>query len=354
MTILAIETSCDDTCAAVLSAENRVLSSIVSSQVALHGLYGGIVPELASRRHCENIRWVVEQALTDAEKNLADIEAVCVTRGPGLVGSLLVGVAYAKSLAYARNIPLVGVNHVEGHLLSPMLTNPDLDFPFIGLVVSGGHTSLYLARDWHDYELLGRTIDDAAGEAFDKVARMLDLGFPGGPVIEKRAQTGNPEAIKLPRAWLAKDSLDFSFSGLKTAVRTALAKQSNPGVKNLENLKDKDKSADSWQTSVSATFISDLAASFQEAVTAVLLRKTLNAAARFQVKNVAFAGGVSCNGYLRQRMQTEAEAQGLNFFLAPPQFCTDNAAMIAQVGKRRLAAGLSDDLTLNPSSRLPL
>jgi N6-L-threonylcarbamoyladenine synthase len=245
----------------------------------------------------------------------------------------LVGVAYAKSLAYARNIPLIGVNHVEGHLLSPILTNPDLDFPFIGLVVSGGHTSLYLARGWHDYELLGRTIDDAAGEAFDKVARMLDLGFPGGPVIEKRAQSGNPEAIKLPRAWLAKESLDFSFSGLKTAVRTALERHPEAGAEN---------------------FISDLAASFQEAVTAVLLRKTLTAAARYQVKNVAFAGGVSCNGYLRQRMHDEATAQGLNFFLAPPKFCTDNGAMIALVGKQRLLAGLSDDLTLNPSSRLPL
>ncbi len=354
MTILAIETSCDDTCAAVLTVENRVLSSIVSSQVALHGLYGGVVPELASRRHCENIRWVVEQALTGAEVDLDNIEAVCVTRGPGLVGSLLVGVAYAKSLAYARKIPLIGVNHVEGHLLSPMLTNPDLDFPFIGLVVSGGHTSLYLARDWHDYELLGRTIDDAAGEAFDKVARMLDLGFPGGPVIEKRAQAGNPEAIRLPRAWLAKDSLDFSFSGLKTAVRTALAKQSNPSTEALKNSKRTNDLTGGRQNSVSATFISDLAASFQEAVTAVLLRKTLTAAARFEVRNVAFAGGVSCNGYLRQRMRSEAEAQGLNFFLAPPQFCTDNAAMIAQVGRHRLAAGLSDDLTLNPSSRLPL
>ena len=345
MNILAIETSCDDTCAAVLADKNRVLSSIVSSQVELHGLYGGVVPELASRSHCENIRWVVEAALTEAKLTLDDIKAVCVTRGPGLVGSLLVGVAYAKSLAYARNIPLIGVNHVEGHLLSPMLTNPDLDFPFIGLVVSGGHTSLYLVRGWHDYELLGRTIDDAAGEAFDKVARMLELGFPGGPVIEKRARSGDPEAIKLPRAWLSKESLDFSFSGLKTAVRTALERQKNlPG----------EASAGNHPAAPSPTFISDLAASFQEAVTAVLLRKTLTAAERYQVKNVAFAGGVSCNGYLRQRMSDEAQAEGLNFFLAPPKFCTDNGAMIAHVGRQRLIAGLSDDLTLNPSSRLPL
>ena len=332
MNLLAIETSCDDTCAAVLGTENQVLSSIVSSQVALHELYGGIVPELASRCHCENIRWVVAQALSEAQTSLAAIEAVCVTKGPGLVGSLLVGVAYAKSLAFARKIALVGVNHVEGHLLSPLLTNPDLTFPFIGLVVSGGHTSLYLARDWHDYELLGRTIDDAAGEAFDKVARMLELGFPGGPVIEKRAQNGNLDAIKLPRAWLGKESLDFSFSGLKTAVRTALAKQDQ----------------------ISELFVSDLAASFQEAVTDVLVRKTLNAVERYQVKRVALAGGVSCNGYLRQRMGGAAQSQGVDFFLAPPKFCTDNAAMIGLVGRRRLAAGQFDDLTLNPSSRLPL
>ena len=332
MNLLAIETSCDDTCAAVLGAENRVLSSIVSSQVALHELYGGIVPELASRRHCENIRWVVEQALSEAKVSLDEIKAVCVTKGPGLVGSLLVGVAYAKSLAYVRKISLIGVNHVEGHLLSPKLTNPDLSFPFIGLVVSGGHSSLYLARDWHDYELLGRTIDDAAGEAFDKVARMLKLGFPGGPVIEKRARLGDPEAIKLPRAWLGKDSPDFSFSGLKTAVRTALERQ----------------------VEISDVFVSDLAASFQEAVTDVLVRKALIAAERHQVKRVALAGGVSCNAYLRQRMSDAAEAQGVDFFLAPPKFCTDNAAMIGLVGGRRLAAGWHDDLTLNPSSRLPL
>ncbi|MCD6430766.1 MAG: tRNA (adenosine(37)-N6)-threonylcarbamoyltransferase complex transferase subunit TsaD [Deltaproteobacteria bacterium] len=332
MTILAIETSCDDTCAAVLGAENQVLSSIVSSQVALHELYGGIVPELASRRHCENIRWVVEQALSEARVTLEEIEAVCVTRGPGLVGSLLVGVAYAKSLAFARKIALVGVNHVEGHLLSPLLTNPDLTFPFIGLVVSGGHSSLYLARDWHDYELLGRTIDDAAGEAFDKVARMLELGFPGGPVIEKRARLGDPGAIKLPRAWLGRESLDFSFSGLKTSVRTVLGRQ----------------------IEISEAFISDLAASFQEAVVDVLVRKTLVAADRYQIKKVALAGGVSCNGYLRQRMGDAVQSQGIDFFLAPPKFCTDNAAMVGLVGSRRLAAGQIDDLTLNPSSRLPL
>ncbi len=332
MTFLAIETSCDDTCAAVLGNENQVLSSIVSSQVKLHELYGGIVPELASRRHCENIRWVVEQALSEARVTLADIKAVCVTKGPGLVGSLLVGVAYAKSLAFARKIDLVGVNHVEGHLLSPLLTNPDLTFPFIGLVVSGGHSSLYLARDWHDYELLGRTIDDAAGEAFDKVARMLELGFPGGPVIEKQARNGDPDAIKLPRAWLGRESLDFSFSGLKTAVRTSLGRQGE----------------------VSEDFISDLAASFQEAVVDVLVRKTLLAAERYQIKKVALAGGVSCNGYLRQRMSEAAQSQGVGFFLAPPKFCTDNAAMIGLVGSRRLAAGQIDDFSLNPSSRLPL
>ena len=333
MMILAIETSCDDTCAAVLRGENEVLSSLVSSQVELHGRYGGVVPELASRRHCENIRPVVEEALRQAQIGLADLAGICVTRGPGLVGSLLVGVAYAKSLAFARDLPLVGVHHVEGHLLSPRLTHPELDFPYIGLVVSGGHTSLYRVAGWGDYELLGRTIDDAAGEAFDKVARMLSLGFPGGPAIERRALAGDPEAVKLPRAWLGKDSFDFSFSGLKTAVRTRL-----------------ERAVDARDE----TFISDLAASFQEAVCAVLVKKSLAAAAGQGIKNLAFAGGVSCNGYLRRRMEEEAAAAGCRLFLAPPRFCTDNAAMIAYVGTRRLAAGERDGLDLNPASRLTL
>jgi len=335
MKLLAIETSCDDTCAAVLEGDDRVLGSIVSSQVEIHGIYGGVVPELASRRHCENIRWVVEEALRAAGTGLDELGAVCVTKGPGLVGSLLVGVAYAKSLAYARKLPLVGVNHVEGHLLSPLLSNPDLVFPYVGLVVSGGHSSLYLVRGWHDYELLGRTIDDAAGEAFDKVARMLELGFPGGPVIEKRARQGDPGAIRLPRAWLDREKFDFSFSGLKTAVRTVLARRRDEGP-------------------LTESFISDLAASFQEAVTDVLVTKSLAAAARYRVENIAFAGGVSCNGYLRDRMEKAARAAGCRLFLAPPRYCTDNAAMIGLVGARHLAAGRVDDLSLNPSSRLPL
>ena len=334
MTVLAIESSCDDTCAAVLTA-GKVRSSIVSSQVELHGVYGGVVPELASRRHCENIRPVVEAALAEAGVGLGEIDAVCVTRGPGLVGSLLVGVAYAKSLAFVSGLPLVGVNHVEGHLMSPLLTNPELDFPFVGLVVSGGHSSLYLVRGWHDYELLGRTIDDAAGEAFDKVARMLGLGFPGGPVIEKRALKGDPGAFRLPRAWLDREKFDFSFSGLKTAVRTVLERER----KSAEN---EDR------------FISDLAASFQEAVCEVLVTKTLKAAARCRVNRVALAGGVSCNRYLRDKMESEAEKAGARFYFAPPRFCTDNAAMIGLVGGQLLAAGRVDDCTLNPSSRLPL
>jgi N6-L-threonylcarbamoyladenine synthase len=335
MKILAIESSCDDTCAAVLEGD-RVASSIVSSQVEIHGLYGGVVPELASRRHCENIRPVVEAALAEAGAELAGIEAVCVTRGPGLVGSLLVGVAYAKSLAFVRGLPLVGVNHVEGHLMSPLLTDAGLDFPFVGLVVSGGHSSLYLVRGWHDYELLGRTIDDAAGEAFDKVARMLGLGFPGGPVIEKRAREGDPTAFKLPRAWLDREKFDFSFSGLKTAVRTVLARGRAASGEPDE------------------CFISDLAASFQEAVCEVLVTKTLKAAERCRVDRVALAGGVSCNRYLRDRMQAAAEKQGIGFSFSPPRFCTDNAAMIGLVGRHLLAAGRSDDYRLNPSSRLPL
>ncbi len=335
MMILAIESSCDDTCAAVLAEERKVLSSVVSSQVELHGLYGGVVPELASRRHCENIRPVVEEALRRAGVRLGEIGALAVTRGPGLVGSLLVGVAYAKSLACARGVPLVGVHHIEGHLLSPLLTNPELEFPYLGLVVSGGHTSLFRAAGWGDYELLGRTIDDAAGEAFDKVARMLGLGFPGGPAIERCAAAGDPAAVPLPRAWLGRDSLDFSFSGLKTAVRTALERRRCGGV-------------------VDAAFIADLAASFQEAVCAVLVGKSLAAAARCGVRNLVLAGGVACNGYLRRRLRAEAEAAGYRLFLAPPRFCTDNAAMIGLAGARRLAAGERHGLALNPASRLEL
>jgi len=332
MLTLAVETSCDDTCAAVLEDDACVRANVIASQAETHSRYGGVVPELASRQHVDNIDRVVRQALDAAGVGLADLELVAVTQGPGLVGSLLVGLAYAKSLAYALELPLVGVNHLEGHLMSPLLQATPPAFPFIGLVVSGGHTSLYLVRGWHDYRLLGRTIDDAAGEAFDKVAKMLGLGYPGGPLIERQAAEGDPRAIKFPRALLGADSLDFSFSGLKTAVRTYIEKNRGDLPARLP----------------------DIAASFQEAVCDVLSRKALLAAARHGVDAIALAGGVSCNRELRRYLGAAAAARGLRLHLAPPVFCTDNAAMIALAGYRRYRRGERADWRLNAVSRLSL
>ncbi len=332
MLTLAIETSCDDTCAAVLFQGSDIRSNIISSQIDVHRLYGGVVPELASRQHLQNIDWVVKEALAAADVELDDMDHICVTCGPGLVGSLLVGISYAKSLGFARRLPLVGVNHVEGHLMSPLLAAERPDFPFVGLVVSGGHTSLYLVRGWHDYRLLGRTIDDAAGEAFDKVAKMLDLGYPGGPVIERLATRGNAEAIKFPRAYMGPDSLDFSFSGLKTSVRTFLEKNKTllPGI------------------------IPDVAASFQAAVADVITRKALKAARMNDVCAIAMAGGVSCNRTIRDHLSQAARGQGIKVYAAAPVLCTDNAVMIGQVGYRLHQQGKSDDLGLNAFSRLRL
>jgi len=332
MLTLAIETSCDDTCAAVLGRDSEIRSNIISSQVDIHRPYGGVVPELASRQHLENIDWVVKRALEEADTSLPDMSRICVTCGPGLVGSLLVGVSYAKSLAFARQLPLIGVNHVEGHLMSPLLVHGCLDFPFIGLVVSGGHTSIYLVRGWHDYQLLGRTIDDAAGEAFDKIAKMMNLGYPGGPVIERLATQGDPQAIKFPRAYMGADSLDFSFSGLKTSVRTFLEKNESelPAI------------------------IPDVAASFQAAVADVLTRKALKAAEKYGISSIALAGGVSCNFALRDNLLRAAGSQGIEVYVVPPVLCTDNAVMIGQVGYRLHQQGKSDGLRLNVYSRLRL
>ncbi|MBN2332057.1 MAG: tRNA (adenosine(37)-N6)-threonylcarbamoyltransferase complex transferase subunit TsaD [Deltaproteobacteria bacterium] len=332
MLTFAIETSCDDTCAAVVEYDRKIRANIISSQVDVHCIYGGVVPELASRKHLENIDWVVNQALETAAVRFADLGRICVTCGPGLVGSLLVGISYAKSLAFGLDLPLVGVNHVEGHLMSIMLAENHPDFPFIGLVVSGGHTSLYLVRGWHDYQLLGRTIDDAAGEAFDKVAKMLGLGYPGGPIIEQLARQGGSQGIVFPRAYLASDSLDFSFSGLKTAVRTFLEKHPDE----LSSL------------------IPAVAAAFQESVCDVLTRKALQAADRYGVQSIALAGGVSCNGAVRRHLSQAAGALGIEVFAAPPILCTDNAAMIGLVGRQRHRRGQVDGWQLNAVSRLRL
>lgn len=327
MLILAIDTSCDDTAASVFLAPRRVLSSVVSSQEEVHREYGGVVPELASRRHMENIVPVIRAALGKAGVGVVDLEAVAVTRGPGLIGSLFVGLMTAKAIAYARGLPFVGVNHLMGHLLSVFLTQ-EVPFPFVGLVVSGGHTSLYLAKGPLDYQLLGETRDDAAGEAFDKVAKLLGLGYPGGPIIERLAREGDPQAIPFPRPML-DEGYSFSFSGLKTAVRNYVHRTPDVDVR-------------------------DIAASFQEAVFDVLVGKAIRAAQALGVGRIVVAGGVAANRRLRERFLEEGERAGLEVYFPSREHCTDNAAMIALAGYELLRAGRRDSLDLNALSRWPL
>ncbi|MBI1845510.1 MAG: tRNA (adenosine(37)-N6)-threonylcarbamoyltransferase complex transferase subunit TsaD [Candidatus Rokubacteria bacterium] len=332
MVVLGIETSCDETAAAVLADGRRVLSSLVASQDAVHAPYGGVVPELASRRHVEVIVPLVQRALAEASVRLADLEGIAVTHGPGLVGSLLVGCAVAKSLAWAHRRPLVGVNHLEGHIYATFLTDDPPEHPFLALVVSGGHTALYHARAPRDYHLVGQTRDDAAGEAFDKVAKLLGLGYPGGPVVERTACDGDPRAIPFPMARVSDGGRDFSFSGIKTSVslyvkrRAPLARQE----------------------------VTDVAASFQAAAVKMLVRKTVRAALDLGVKRVVLTGGVAANGALRRDLAAEAGEHGIHLHIPPPRLCTDNAAMIAAAGTARLAAGERADLTLNAIPYLPL
>jgi N6-L-threonylcarbamoyladenine synthase len=331
--VLGIESSCDETAAAVLEDGRRLRSSVVASQVEVHAPYGGIVPELASRRHLEVITPVVDRALRDAGVGLDDLAGLAVTVGPGLVGSLLVGVSAAKAIAYTRKLPCVGVNHLEGHIAAAGLEHADLAPPFVALVVSGGHTHLYHVPAPCEYRLLGRTRDDAAGEAFDKVAKLLGLGFPGGPAIERAAREGDPAAIAFPRASLDDRSLDFSFSGLKTAVvhhRRGLGGALAPGQ------------------------VADVCASFQQAVVDVLTARLMRAAREAGVEQVVVAGGVACNGALRAALASEAEAEGLCLRIPSPALCTDNAAMIAAAGSVRLARGERAALDLNAAPSLPL
>lgn len=334
MLILGIDTSCDDTSAAVVADGTRILSSVVSSQSDIHGKYGGIVPELASRRHIEMIWPVVHEALTGAALTLDGVDAIAVCRGPGLIGSLLVGCGFTKAVAYAVRKPLVAVNHLEGHIFSVFLEEKGPEFPFLSLVVSGGHTSLYLIRGFGQYEELGRTRDDAAGEAYDKVSKLLGLGYPGGPVIDKLAAEGDPKAFDFPRAYLP-ESLDFSFSGLKTAVR-------NMAAKNLGKAENHDQ------------MIRDIAASFQAAVTDVLVRKVERAIAEKGIRRVSLAGGVSANKNLRLKMQVMASERDAALFLPSPALCTDNAAMIAAAGYHHCLAGDIAGRDLNPKAYLPL
>ncbi len=311
MLLLAIESSCDETAAAVLENGTNLLSSVVDSQIQVHRPYGGVVPELASRRHIETIFPVVNEAMKQARIRLDQLDAIAVTQGPGLVGSLLIGMSFAKALAYVENLPCLGVDHLAGHLLSIFLGEKHPCFPYIALAASGGHSSIYLVNDPVSYKLLGQTRDDAAGEAFDKVAKLLGLGYPGGPIIAKIADKGRPEIVSFPRAWLEPDSLDFSFSGVKTAVVNYV----NQAKRKKEEL-----------------HIPDICASFQEAIADVLVEKTLAAARTCSVSQIVLAGGVAANQRLRDLMSSRGRKENFSVFLPPIEYCTDNAAMIAVAG----------------------
>ncbi len=336
MIVLAIETSCDDTGAAVLLDGRKILSNVVSSQIFIHQKYGGVVPELASRRHIESIVPIVSQALEEAKVTLSEVDGIAVTQGPGLVGSLLVGLSFAKSLSFARGIPFIGVNHIEGHLSAIFLEKDSPRFPFIGLVVSGGHTSLFRVDGFGKYKRLGQTRDDAAGEAFDKVAKLLGLGYPGGPIIDELSQKGNPKAIRFPRPSLGKNSFDFSFSGLKTSVVNYVKSSPEPVEGYPEDL------------------IRDIVSSFQEAVVEVLVKKTLQAAQYLGLRRIVVSGGVAANRRLRERMKEVASEEKMKVYLPSPSFCTDNAAMVGVVGYEYLKRGIQSPLSLNAFSNLPL
>ena len=331
--ILAIESSCDETAASVVKNGRCVLSNIISSQIAIHTLYGGVVPEIASRKHIEKINQVVEAALKEADVTLDDIDAIGVTYGPGLVGALLVGVAEAKAIAYAKKKPLVGVHHIEGHVSANYIEHPDLEPPFLCEIISGGHTHLVIVKDSGSFEILGRTRDDAAGEAFDKVARAIGLGYPGGPKIDKLAKEGNPHAIDFPRAHMEDAPYDFSFSGVKSAVLNHLNKCRMTGEPIVE---------------------ADIAASFQQAVVDVLVDNAIRAAKDYHMDRLAIAGGVASNGALRAAMEAACEKEGIRFYRPSPIFCTDNAAMIGVAAYYEYRKGTRHGWDLNAVPNLKL
>ncbi|MFS8579135.1 MAG: tRNA (adenosine(37)-N6)-threonylcarbamoyltransferase complex transferase subunit TsaD [Novibacillus thermophilus] len=326
-TILAIETSCDETAVALVRDGKELLSNVVSSQVEIHRRFGGVVPEVASRRHVEQMTFLLEEALQQAQIKAEEVDAVAVTQGPGLVGALLIGVTAAKTLAYSLGVPVIPVHHVAGHIYANQLVG-EMQFPLVSLVVSGGHTELILMEDHYDFERLGQTRDDAAGEAYDKVARLLELSYPGGPVIDQLAQKGKV-TYNFPRAWLEPGSLDFSFSGLKTAVKNAI--QSEQEV-----------------------VVEDVAASFQTAVLDVLVEKTRRAVEQTGVRQLIVAGGVSANTELRRRLQSYARETGVTLSLPPLELCTDNAAMIAAAAYYAEQKGIKAGLDLNADPSLPL
>ena len=331
--ILGIESSCDETAAAVVRQGREVMSNVISSQIPFHQIYGGVVPEIASRKHIEQIDTVITQALADAQMQWKDIDAIAVTYGPGLVGALLVGLAEAKALAYSLHKPLLGVHHIKGHIAANYITNPQWEPPFLCLVVSGGHTNLVRVEDYTRYSILGGTKDDAAGEAFDKVARAIGLGYPGGPKIQREAEKGNPQAIDFPRPCLDEPGYDFSFSGLKSAV--------------LNYLNQQDMKKEGYNPA-------DVAASFQAAVVDVLTAKTMQAARDFHIEKIAVAGGVSANRALRQALQQACRENGYEFCVPEPLYCTDNAAMIACAAYYSYEQGESSALELNADPNLTL
>lgn len=331
--ILAIESSCDETAAAVVKNGREVLSNVISSQIAIHTLYGGVVPEIASRKHIEKINQVIEEALKEADTTLERIDAIAVTYGPGLVGALLVGVSAAKAISFALEKPLVGVHHIEGHISANYIENKELEPPFVCLVVSGGHSHLVAVKDYGEYEIIGRTRDDAAGEAFDKVARAIGLGYPGGPKIDKLSKEGNPEAIHFPRAKVEENEYDFSFSGLKSAV--------------LNYLNSCEMKGETVNTA-------DVAASFQKAVIDVLVEHSLHAVKEYGCSKFAIAGGVASNSSLRAAFEKECEKQNIAFFHPSPIFCTDNAAMIGVAGYYEYIKGVRSGYDLNAVPNLKL
>lgn len=333
MKILAIESSCDETAAAVVEDGRTALSNVISSQIDIHTLYGGVVPEIASRKHTERINYVVEQALSEAGIGLREADAVAVTCGPGLVGALLVGVAYAKALAYAAGKPLIGVHHIEGHISANYIENKELEPPFLCLVVSGGHTHLVRVSDYGEYEVLGRTQDDAAGEAFDKVARAIGLGYPGGPKIDKLAGEGNPQAIRFPRGQVAGSPYDFSFSGVKSAVLNYL---------NQMEMQHQEINR------------ADVAASFQQSVVDVLVEKTMAALREIGMEKLALAGGVASNSAIRAGMKEACEKAGITLYCPSPVLCTDNAVMIGAAAYYDYQKGIRHGWDLNAVPNLVL
>lgn len=333
ITILAIETSCDETAAAVVRNGREVLSNIISSQIEVHKIYGGVVPEIASRRHIEKINQVIEEALNEANTTLDEIDAIGVTYGPGLVGALLVGVATAKAISFAKKKPLIGVHHIEGHLSANYIENKELEPPFLCLIVSGGHTHLVVVKDYGEYEIIGKTRDDAAGEAFDKVARAIGLGYPGGPKIDRLAKEGNGQAIVFPRAHIEGAPYDFSFSGLKTAVLNYL---------NTCEMKHEDVN------------LADVAASFQEAVVDVLVSRTVQAAKDLGMNKVAVAGGVAANSALQRAMFSACADNGLLYYHPSPILCTDNGAMIGAAAYYEYIKGRYSGLDLNAVPNLKI